>query len=81
VSRQLKKSQIVEIPTFSHYQPHVSANQSKSSRKNPEKKNHEYFFWAFPADRLNSDANTSTPMPMNMARIDRAQPIAGTSIA
>jgi hypothetical protein len=81
VSRQLKKSQIVEIPTFSHYQPHVSANQSKSSRKKPEKKNHEYFFWTFPADRLNSDASTSTPMPMNMARIDRAQPIAGTSIA
>ncbi|MCG4643654.1 hypothetical protein [Bifidobacterium pseudocatenulatum] len=49
--------------------------------KNPEKKKHEHFFWTFPADRLNSDANTSTPMPMNMARIDRAQPIAGTSIA
>ncbi|WP_368102358.1 hypothetical protein [Bifidobacterium pseudocatenulatum] len=39
------------------------------------------FFWTFPADRLNSDANTSTPMPMNMARIDHAQPIAGTSSA
>ncbi|MDH7880003.1 hypothetical protein [Bifidobacterium catenulatum] len=39
------------------------------------------FFWTFPADHLNSDANNSTPMPMNMARIDRAQPIAGTSSA
>jgi hypothetical protein len=73
-----RKLQIVEIPTFSHYQPPVSANQGKSSRKKSRKEKYEYFFWTFPADHLNSDANNSTPMPMNMARIDRAQPIAGT---
>jgi len=49
--------------------------------KNPEKKKHEHFFRTFPADRLNSDANTSTPTPMNMARIGRARPIAGTPSA
>ncbi|MFQ8811080.1 hypothetical protein [Bifidobacterium pseudocatenulatum] len=49
--------------------------------KNSKKKKHEYFFRTFPADHLNSDANTSTPTPMNTAYIGRARPIAGTPSA
>ncbi|WP_141671839.1 hypothetical protein [Bifidobacterium pseudocatenulatum] len=55
---EAKSLKIVEIPTISHYQPHVGVNQSKSSRKNSKKKKHEYFFRTFPADHLNS-----TPTP------------------
>jgi hypothetical protein len=81
VSRKPKSLKIVEIPTISHYQPHVGVNQSKSSRKKFQKKKHEYFFRTFPADHLNSDANTSTPTPMNTAYIGCARPIAGTPSA
>jgi hypothetical protein len=76
VSRKPKSLKIVEIPTISHYQPHVGVNQSKSSRKKIQKEKHEYFFRTFPADHLNS-----TPTPMNTAYIGRARPIAGTPSA
>ncbi|UDG92245.1 hypothetical protein KYE75_01630 [Bifidobacterium pseudocatenulatum] len=49
--------------------------------KNSKKKKHEYFFRTFPADHLDSDANTSTPTPMNTAYIGCARPIAGTPSA